>query len=73
MHKAIKELESAETQRIFCTSQGDNKKQTTKQAEEKLHACMAKKRIYLTVMKKLPFRQKREKLFGIKTLAFIEN
>ena len=73
MHKAIKELESAETQRIFCTSQGDNKKQTTRQAEEKLHACMAKKRIYLTVRKKLLFGQKREKLFSIKTLAFIEN
>ncbi|HEB34753.1 MAG TPA: hypothetical protein ENI18_02775 [Candidatus Aminicenantes bacterium] len=66
-------MESAETQRIFCTSQGDNKKQTTKQAEEKLHACLAKKRIYLTVMKKRSSRQKREKLFGMKTLAFIEN
>ncbi|KKN44888.1 hypothetical protein LCGC14_0688700, partial [marine sediment metagenome] len=54
-------------------SQGDNKKQTTKQAEEKLHACLAKKRIYLTVMKKRSSRQKREKLFGMKTLAFIEN
>jgi len=34
---------------------------------------MAKKRIYLTVRKKLLFGQKREKLFSIKTLAFIEN
>lgn len=73
MHKAIKELESAETQCLFCTSQEDNKKQAGKQAEGKLYTCMARKRIYLTVMKKLPFGQKRGKLFGIKTLAFIEN
>jgi len=73
MHKAIKELESSETQCLFCTSQGDNKKQATKQAEEKLHACMVRKRIYLTIMRELLFRQKRGKLFGIKTLVFIED
>jgi len=34
---------------------------------------MVRKKIYLTVMRELLFGQKRGKLFGIKTLAFIEN